>query len=469
MGRPGGLRRDATDRGETLSTSEPGGTNSSAEEVARLLLDAGCVEVSLGRPFALPGGVLSPIEIRPRRLIARPRALREVVERMREALRAGTESYEVVAASGAASMVLAARLAERLALPMVFVRAQAKRHGTMRRIEGVLPSGSRVLLVADALSTEVDLTLAVDALGAAGSRVDRCVTVLDHQMGVEADLRALRVPTTALCDVATVLRVARRERRLSEEAVAAVHDWLTDPTAWSLARARASEEAEADARKVAKALLAIKAVALDAAHPFRYASGLLSPIYTDNRLLLSHPKEWKTVLDGYETLLRERVGVGRIDALAGTALSGIPHASRLAERLDLPMVYLAPRASGEEGEEVHGELHPGDRLVVIEDLVTTGRSVLTTAEALRAHGARIDWCVAIFTYDRARAREALRASGLALEALCDLPTLLEVAVGSGAISAADREEVARWIADPEGWAAQRAAPPPATPPPTTSG
>jgi len=439
-----------------LSPSNPKASGD-AEEAARILLRAGVVEVTTAKPFRYASGLLSPIYTNCRRLVSHPRELREIIAKLVESGSLDKTRFDVIAAAGPSSIVLATYLSERKGLPMIFIRPNQKSHGKMRQVEGLLQPGASVLLVSDIMSTEEDIPHSLDAIRAEGGRVSGFVTLFDNKVGlIEPQLQKEGVSFSALCDIVTLLRVARSTGQISDDQARAAEEWVADPIGWSRSREQAGEWTISDSRAIADALLGIDAVAINADHPFRFTSGLLSPIYTDNRLLISHPREWKIVVDGYETLIRSRIGLANIDTLAGTAISGIPHATRIAERLGLPMVYVDLNRRAPQGSEViEGILKPGDRVVIVEDHVTTGASVARTADVLRRHDAKVDWCVAIFTYDTTRSKLALKKEGIGLETLCDLPVLLDVATESGRIGRNDKATVLEWVENPEFWAAQR--------------
>lgn len=196
-------------------------------------------------------------------------------------------------------------------------------------------------------------------------------------------------------------------------------------------------------REVARLLLDVGAVAIDLEHPFRYTSGILSPIYCDNRMLISFPAERRRIVAWLAERLSAALGSGGVDVIAGTATAGIPYAAWLAEALDLPMVYVRAAAK-EHGrrQRVEGRLSAGQRVVVVEDLVTTGGSSLSTIEGIEEAGGQVVGCLAIFSYELPRATEAFAGRGIPLWPLTGLSTLLEVAAESGRI-AADRLDEAR--------------------------
>ena len=199
--------------------------------------------------------------------------------------------------------------------------------------------------------------------------------------------------------------------------------------------------------QIAKTLLEIGAIRVNLAEPIKFVSGILSPIYCDNRLLLGHPDQRQLVID--EMTDAVRAGPGPVDCVAGTATAGIPHAAWVADRLRLPMVYVRAQAKAHgKGKQIEGGSVSGLRVVVVEDLVTTGGSSLQTVSVLREAGAQVDRCVAIFSYDFREADEAFKAAACRSTALCGFDALLEAC---DTLDDAARTELQRWHADPHAW------------------
>ncbi|MGB9724361.1 MAG: orotate phosphoribosyltransferase [Chloroflexia bacterium] len=199
-------------------------------------------------------------------------------------------------------------------------------------------------------------------------------------------------------------------------------------------------------------------VLLRPAAPFRFASGLLSPIYCDNRLLISFPRQRRQITLLLARRLREEAIPAEV--IAGTATAGIPHAAWLAAELALPMVYVRPRPK-EHGQEqqVEGMPPAGQHVVLVEDLVTTGGSALESVQALRQAGAWVEHVLTIFSYDFPTTAQAFAQAGVHLHPLTTLPTLLEVAVARGHLTPAERAAVEEWARDPLGWSRAREAGP----------
>ncbi len=196
-------------------------------------------------------------------------------------------------------------------------------------------------------------------------------------------------------------------------------------------------------RAVAADLLRIGAVLIQPDDPFTWASGIQSPIYTDNRLALGHPDVRRRLRDAFAATLRQHEIAP--DVIAGTATAGIPHAAWLADHLDLPMVYVRSKPKGHgRGNQIEGPLHTGQSVVVVEDLVSTGGSSLDAVAALREAGAEVRAVLAIFSYGLERAHRAFADAEVPLHVLTDLDALLGVAVEEGRLDPSQREAVGAW-------------------------
>ena len=205
---------------------------------------------------------------------------------------------------------------------------------------------------------------------------------------------------------------------------------------------------------VAKALLSIRAVFLRPDEPFTWASGIKSPIYCDNRLTLSYP-EVRTLID--EALAEKaRELYPDVQMLMGTSTAGIAHAAIAADRLGIPMGYVRGSAKDHGRQnQIEGKCEPGTKVVVIEDLISTGGSVLECVDPLREIGADVLGVVSIFTYGMQRGLDRLAADNVTNTSLCDLDTLVDVAVEEGYIKPEDKDRLLRFRDNPsdESWMA----------------
>ncbi len=207
---------------------------------------------------------------------------------------------------------------------------------------------------------------------------------------------------------------------------------------------------DARARQVATALLTIGAVSFAPKQPFTWASGLRAPIYCDNRLLISYPHLRRTITEGFRQIIE--FWELEPEVIAGTATAGIPHAAWLADRLELPMVYVRarPKAHG-QGRQIEGRLEPGQRVVLIEDLISTGSSSLAAVNALMAADARVEAVLAIFTYGLPEAEMRFAQAEIPLHTLTNLSVLLDVAREHGLLDAHAAAVLEEWQSDPYGW------------------
>src|SRR3989338_7403975 len=192
--------------------------------------------------------------------------------------------------------------------------------------------------------------------------------------------------------------------------------------------------------EVAKILLKIKAVSLRTNPPYKWASGILSPIYTDNRILMSYPAEREIIVDSFvKTIKGNKI---KADAIAGIATAGIPWAAWIAEKLKIPMVYIRKEAK-DHGKEnlIEGKLDNGKNVIIIEDLISTGGSSINGVEVVRAAGCNVDYCLAIFTYELEKAKQAFEKLNVKLMALTNFSTLVKVATGENYIKGSEKEKV----------------------------
>lgn len=203
-------------------------------------------------------------------------------------------------------------------------------------------------------------------------------------------------------------------------------------------------------QQVAQNLLAIKAVFLSPNEPFTWASGIKSPIYCDNRLTMSFPKVRRLIAKGLAEKIKKQFP--EVEVIAGTATAGIPHAAWVAEILDLPMVYIRSKAKDHgKGNQIEGQITPGQKMVVIEDLISTGGSVLEACQAAKREGADVLGVAAIFTYELPKGATNFNTAQLPLVTLTNYSTLIQTALEEGYISEDDLALLTAWKHDPENW------------------
>ena len=203
-------------------------------------------------------------------------------------------------------------------------------------------------------------------------------------------------------------------------------------------------------RKVAEFLLRIKAIQLSPNEPFTWASGRKSPIYCDNRKVLSHPAVRTFVRQlTVEAIEKE---YGKVDAIAGVATGGIALGALVAQELGLPFIYVRSKAKAHGlGNAIEGDLSVLSNVVVIEDLISTGQSSLKAVDALREAGVEVKGLIAIFTYGLPVAQAAFEASPCKWLTLTDYPTMLDQALVEGYLNDDQRSLLDAWNSDPVAW------------------
>lgn len=204
------------------------------------------------------------------------------------------------------------------------------------------------------------------------------------------------------------------------------------------------------ARTFAEKLLQIDALQIRPDQPFTWASGWRSPVYCDNRKLLSYPHIRDYVKSELANAILDHFPDAEV--IAGVATAGIPHGSLAADLLRLPFAYVRSKPKGHGmGNQIEGLVRPGDKVVVVEDLVSTGKSSLEAVAALRAHGAEVIGMAALFTYGFPLATAAFEAAGLKLITLSNYEALSALCREKGQINEVQQERLAAWRLDPAGW------------------
>jgi len=195
--------------------------------------------------------------------------------------------------------------------------------------------------------------------------------------------------------------------------------------------------------EIAHAMLKVGAVELNPTELFTWASGIKSPIYCDTRLTISDPVIRKQLANGLASVIKENFGATEI--VAGTATAGIPHAAWVSDILELPMVYVRSKAKEHgRGNQIEGKYAAGQKVVVVEDIVSTGGSSITSVESLRAAGCQVLGVVCVYTYNLPRAEQAFDEAGIQYVSLTNFDYLIEAANESGAIKEEDIPFLKEW-------------------------
>lgn len=203
-------------------------------------------------------------------------------------------------------------------------------------------------------------------------------------------------------------------------------------------------------KNVASDLLSIDAVSLSPNNPYTWASGIKSPIYCDNRITMSYPDVRNRIAQGLAEIIK--VNYPDVEVIAGTATAGIPHAAWVSQILNLPMIYIRGSAKDHgKGNQIEGILKNNQKVVVIEDLISTGGSVIDACKAVKEAGGNVQGVVAIFTYELPKGVENFSSNNIDLTTLTNYSTLIDVAIANGKIKEDDRAVLNEWRIDPYNW------------------
>ncbi len=204
------------------------------------------------------------------------------------------------------------------------------------------------------------------------------------------------------------------------------------------------------AEKVAAILLEIKAIKLSPNNPFTWASGLRSPIYCDNRVALSYPEKRTYIKNQLSAAIKDKFE--GVEVIAGVATAGVPQGALVADELGLPFVYIRSSAKAHGmTNKIEGKLNEGEKVVVIEDLISTGKSSLNAVDAIRDAGAEVMGMVAIFTYGLDIAEKNFLDKECSLVALSDYNAMISKAVADNYVTSEDEMSLLEWRKDPKKW------------------
>ena len=208
------------------------------------------------------------------------------------------------------------------------------------------------------------------------------------------------------------------------------------------------------AQQLAKISLEIGAIKISPQKPFTWASGYRMPLYNDNRMLLGIAEHRQLIAEAMKAILKNEELA--IDVVAGVATAGIPHATSLANLIKLPLIYVRPSPK-EHGlkNQVEGILKPGQNVIVVEDLISTGGSAIKAVDAVREAGGTVNHCLGIFSYDFPEAKKRFEKSQCQLHTLLNLEELLQFAIKEGYITSEEKQVVDTWIQKPFEWGKQQ--------------
>lgn len=205
--------------------------------------------------------------------------------------------------------------------------------------------------------------------------------------------------------------------------------------------------------KTAQLLLKIGAMTFRFDPPYTFTSGLKSPVYLDNRLVMSYPEIRTKIIDFYIDTIKENIGLKNIEWISATATAAIPHGAWVAQKLNLPMVFVRPTTKTYgKGSKVEGFLKAGSNVLIVEDHISTAESVAGNAESIRGLRGVVKYCIATTTYETAKSLETLKNIKVKLLSLTTGKNIVDTAYKLGKITHEEKEKIDSWFEDPAGWA-----------------
>lgn len=425
-------------------------------EVARLLLKIGAVNIKTHKPYKYATGIMSPVFIDCRVLNSYPEERKIVLIYFQDYIDQfiGRNNISLVIGSGHSGISLTAFLAEKMRVPMAYIRKSSKTHGKGNQVEGIIRKGDKALIITDIIDDEDHISTSVNILKEMGVEIVHALSIVNMKFGIaDKYLKNEKIRYFTLTDLRILIKTAVSESIISVIEGEEIENWRKNFNDWGKTRETELEKSRKSmAEDGAEILLKIKAVTLSPSAPYRFASGIFSPVYCDNRLLISYPDDWLYIINSMIKIIVNKIGVRNIDVIGGTSTAGIPHAAYISDKLNLPMIYIKSSAD-EHGRKrkIEGDLEKGMRVLVVEDLISTGGSSIRAIESVRKIGGVVDNCIAIFTYQMEKADDAFRKAECTLYTVSNFSTLMDVAEKHNYITGEERNKAIEWNKNPDEW------------------
>lgn len=206
------------------------------------------------------------------------------------------------------------------------------------------------------------------------------------------------------------------------------------------------------AQKTAELLLESEAITLGPHQPFGFTSKIKSPIYIDNRLIISFPEVREQIVDFYIQVIQEKTTKNKIELLSGTSTAAIPWAAFIAQKLNLPMIYVRGKKKQHgKQNQIEGQIKPGQKTIVIEDHISTGGSLIENAAAVRKNQGKVVFALATTTFSFQEAAAKFKAKKIKVLTLTDFKTIVDTAISKGFLAKTDKKLIMEWNANPREW------------------
>ena len=348
-------------------------------------------------------------------------------------------SFDITAGADHSGIPFTVMISSFFDKPLVYIRNSNKKHGKQNKTEGKISGKENAVIFTDYFSSEAKIDFAAEALKESGAEIKAVVTVFNYTE--ETEFKGIKI--LSLFDKSDFYKT------LKENSL--VPAGITGRLGIGAENSK-SEYNNDMAKEGAEILLEINAVSLSVAEPYRYASGILSPIYCDNRLLISYPDKWEKIINSMINIIETKIGTENFDIIGGTSTAGIPHSVRIAEKLKKPLIYIKsdPGNTGKMSE-IEGNMVSGKRVLIIEDLISKGGSALKAVKMVRDKKGKADYCLAIFTYEMESSRKAFEENSCSIFTVSRFSKLIETAEEKKYINSDEMKKALDWNSDPENW------------------
>lgn len=417
--------------------------------------------IQFGR-FKLKSGLISPYYIDLRLLCSYPHLLKLIADSFWEKLK--LLNFDLIVGVPYTGIPIATTISLNYNCPMVFTRKRRKGYGKKKLVEGEYHPGQKVVVIDDVISDGASKLETIGNLEKEKLIVSDVVVFLDRDQGGKEEIIKGGYNFHSITSMTDVLRILGKERKLNYTQIKKTRDFIKNssrektnlicksPRVTITVGKMNKKQNKKLAEEIALLLLKIKAVLFDFKNPISFSSGIVSPVFIDNRLIISYPEIRDKILNSFLQIIKENIGEENIDVISGTASAAIPHAALIAERLDKPMVYVRSRekAHGKENK-IEGVIRKKQRVVVIEDHISTGGSAINNVLALRAAGARVNNCLAITSYGLKIAENLFKKHKINIFTLTNFQAIIDVALKEKYLTRKDKQRVIKWFKNPVTW------------------
>jgi len=417
-----------------------------------MLFDKNLVIINPSHPVTLPSGIMTPIYLKCSDIMSYPFEQHKMMEALYSTIKnhLGEGGFDIVAGT---DIPLTTCVQQYFHVPMCYVRKEAKDHGLRLPIEGAeIRPGQRVVFVEDVFSTGESTAEAVKSITSAGGVVDLCAVICDFQINsASQNLSKLGVTVRGATTMDRIFDYGLSHNRISTLNQRHCQYWRHDPMNWTeMYKNKMLYSDEQISKEMARIILGIEAVTI---HPdgIRYASGTISPVYTNLRKLIGFPVQRERVAQLATAVIDKHIGFDNFDSVAGVPSAGEPLATDIATMLGIPLIRILKKPNF-EGRQYEGNLRLGTRILLVEDLISTFGSAVEAIEPMRVNGAKVEHCIAIVDYQMKKSAENIKKCKVDVKVMTYFPVIIEEAALLNEEITSQKEMLLDWGTDHENWA-----------------